>query len=155
MIYDDEISEDVRQVAEEFPSKLIVMVYDEAIEQLNIAIGAIEAGDIEARYMASEKVAEVLYQLTLSLDLHNGGEVAANLATLYKHGIQQMTEINFTNDPAIALALQKVLEPLRDSWAALDERIRLDLDEAEAMMDPAFLGEIATQQQQISGLESR
>ena len=155
MIPTDEIPEELRQIASEFPSRLIVMVYDEAIEQLNIAIGAIEANDIEARYVASEKVAEVLYQLCLSLDLANGGEISENLARLYKHGIQQMTEINFTNDPEIAVALQKVLQPLRDSWAELDERIRLDVDEAEAMMDPAFLGEIAAQQRVSSGLGLR
>lgn len=152
MFYNDQASDDMEQLAAEFPSRLLVMLYDEAIEQLDIAIGAIEANDIEWRYRASEKVAEILYELCMALDMENGGEISANLAALYKHGIQQMTEINFTNDPAIAAALQKVLTPLRDAWAELDDRIRMEVDEAEAMMDPAFIGRIAAQQQAVAVL---
>ena len=155
MSYTDNASDDIAQLAEEFPSRVIVMLFDAAIEHLDIAIGAIEADDIEWRYKASETVAEILYQLCLGLDLENGGVVAANLAALYKHGIRQMTEINFKNDADIATALKKVLEPLRDSWAELDERIRLEVDEAEAMMDPAFIGEIAAQQHAIAGMAAR
>lgn len=155
MSYTDDSTDDVAQIAEEFPTRIIVMLYDAAIEHLDIAVGAIEADDIEWRYKASETVAEILYQLCLGLDMDAGGVVAANLAELYKHGIRQMTEINFRNDPAIAIALRKVLEPLRDSWAELDERIRLDVDEAEAMMDPAFIGEIAAQRHAIAGMAAR
>lgn len=155
MSYTDDSTDDVAQLAEEFPTRIIVMLYDAAIEHLDIAVGAIEADDIEWRYKASETVAEILYQLCIGLDMEAGGVVAANLAELYKHGIRQMTEINFTNDPEIALDLQQTLEPLRDSWAELDERIRLDVDEAEAMMDPAFIGEIAAQQHAIAGMAAR
>ena len=146
MKYSDATDEQVEQIAKEFPSRLLVMLYDDALENLDVIVGAIEAGDIEARYTASERVAEVLYQLCLALDLANGGDIAANLASLYKHGIQQMTEINFSNDADIALSLQNVLEPLRDSWAELDARIQAEVNEAEAMMlEPAFANEFMKQ----------
>lgn len=143
MKYSNASTEDIQRIAAEFPSTLVVMLYDHALENLDIAVGAIEAGDIEARYRASERVAEVLYELCISLDLANGGQIAENLAALYKHGIQQMTDINFTSDPAIAVSLQKVLQPLRDSWAELDARIRTDVDEAEALLDPALAAGLA------------
>lgn len=138
MKYSNASAEDIQRIAAEFPSTLVVMLYDHALDNLDIAVGAIEAGDIEARYKASERVAEVLYELCISLDLAKGGQIAENLATLYKHGIQQMTDINFTNDPSIAVSLRNVLQPLRDSWAELDARIRADVDEAEALLDPAL-----------------
>lgn len=146
MKYSEASNEEVERIAREFPSRLLVMLYDDALENLDIVVGAIEADDIEARYNASTRVAEVLYQLCLALDLANGGDIAANLASLYKHGIQQMTEINFSNDADIALSLQKVLEPLRDSWAELDARIQADVMEAESLMlDPAFADAILNQ----------
>ena len=87
--------------------------------------------------------------MCIALDLRNGGTIAANLASLYKHGIQQMTDINFSNDPAIAAALRNVLGPLRDSWADLDERIQADVNEAESMiLDPAFANALAQHQAQ-------
>ena len=52
--------------------------------------------------------------------------------------------------------LKCVLEPLRDSWAELDERIRAEVDEAEAMMlDPAFANELAKLHGPAAGLELR
>ncbi|MFT5487930.1 MAG: flagellar protein FliS [Paracoccaceae bacterium] len=139
MKYSETSTEEIAQLAAEFPSRLVVMLYDDMLENLDVIVGAIEAEDIEARYVASERIAEVLYQLCIALDLRNGGVIAANLASLYKHGIQQMTEINFTNDASIAVSLKNILEPLRVSWAELDERIQSDVNEAEAMiLDPAF-----------------
>lgn len=143
MKYTDTSTGNIQQIANEFPSTLVVMLYDDALESLDIAIGAIEADDIEARYKASERVAEILYNLCMALDLTNGGRIAENLAALYKHGIQQMTDINFSNDPAIALSLKKVLEPLRDAWVELDERIRAEVSEAESIPAPAFAAAIA------------
>ena len=149
MNYNDTSSGKIEQIAEEFPSRLLVMLYDDMLENLDVIEGAIEAGDIETRYSASVRISEVLYELCIALDLRNGGTIAANLASLYKHGIQQMTDINFSNDPAIAAALRNVLGPLRDSWADLDERIQADVNEAESMiLDPAFADALARHQAQ-------
>lgn len=140
----DTSGETIEQLAADFPSRLLVMLYDNALEHLDIIIGAIEAEDIETRYTSSAHVAEILYELCMALDLRNGGTIAANLASLYKHGIQQMTDINFTNDPAIAVSLMKVLEPLRAAWVELDERIQAEVRSAEEMMlDPAIVDAMA------------
>lgn len=156
MKYSETSTEEIAQIAAEFPSRLVVMLYDDMLENLDIIVGAIEAEDIEARYVASERVAEVLYQLCIALDLRNGGVIAANLASLYKHGIQQMTEINFSNDPSIAISLANVLEPLRVSWAELDERIQSDVNEAEAMvLDPAFAAAFAQHHGLANSIDAR
>ena len=149
MNYSNTSSDKIEQIAEEFPSRLLVMLYDDMLDNLDVIEGAIEADDIEMRYSASVRVSEVLSELCIALDLRNGGTIAANLASLYKHGIQQMTDINFSNDPAIAAALRNVLGPLRDSWADLDERIQADVNEAESMiLDPAFANALAQHQAQ-------
>lgn len=156
MKYSETSTEEIAQLAAEFPSRLVVMLYDDMLENLDIIVGAIEAEDIEARYVASERVAEVLYQLCIALDLQNGGVIAANLASLYKHGIQQMTEINFSNDPSVAIALKKVLEPLRVSWAELDERIQSEVNDAEAMMqDPVFAAAMAQHHGLAASVDAR
>ena len=156
MKYSETSTEEIAQLAAEFPSRLVVMLYDDMLENLDVIVGAIEAGDIEARYVASERVSEVLYQLCIALDLQNGGVIAANLASLYKHGILQMTEINFTNDASIAGSLKTVLEPLRASWVELDDRIQSDVNEAEEMMlDPAFAAAFAAHHGLTGNADSR
>jgi flagellar secretion chaperone FliS len=156
MKYSETSTEEIARLAAEFPSRLVVMLYDDMLENLDVIVGAIEAGDIEARYVASERVSEVLYQLCIALDLQNGGVIAANLASLYKHGIVQMTEINFSNDASIATSLKHVLEPLRVSWAELDDRIQSDVNEAEKMMlDPSFAAAFAAHHGLSGGVSAR
>lgn len=117
---------------EDFPSQLVVLLYDQALESLGAAIDAIAKGDIEARCKATEEVAEVIHLLHQSLDMENGGVVAQNLDQIYTLVITQLPVLNLRNDEQIAHDLVQVLLPLRDSWAELDARIRHDVEEAEA-----------------------
>jgi len=69
----------------------------------------------------------------VSLDMENGGEIAETLAALYGHIIAQMPMLNFSNDIMIADQLINLLRPIRDSWNELDERIRCNVEDAEAL----------------------
>ena len=122
---------DIENINEDYPCRLIVMLYDEAIESLRAAIAAIEKGEIEARCNATARVSEIVAQLYLSLDMEQGGEIAENLGQIYGLVIRQMTQVNFTNDRAIAEQMIELLKPLRESWFCLDERIRGSVEIAE------------------------
>jgi len=122
---------DIENINEDYPCRLIVMLYDEAIAGLRAAIDAIESGDIEARCKATEQVTEIVSQLYLSLDMEHGGEIAENLGRIYNLIIVQMTQVNFTNDAALVAQMMNLLTPLRDSWFGLDERIRGSIEMAE------------------------
>jgi len=125
--------DDIKEIGEAFPSRLIVILYDEAINSLVAAMDAISRGDIEARFNATTRTIEVISELYVSLDMENGGEIAETLAALYSHVIAQMPVINFTNDIMIADQLIGLLRPIRESWNELDERIRCNVEDAEAL----------------------
>ena len=125
--------DDIREIGEAFPSRLIVILYDEAINSLVAAMDAISRGDIEARFNATTRTIEVISELYVSLDMENGGEIAETLAALYSHIIAQMPVINFTNDIMVADQLIGLLRPIRESWNELDERIRCNVEDAEAL----------------------
>ena len=131
-MYDAMPIETLEKVGEAFPSRLIVMLYDEAIDSLIAAIDAIGKGDIEARFNATARTAEVISQLYLALDMEEGGEIAANLGGIYGFILTQLPQINFDNDPDTAEQAIKLLRPIRDSWFELDERIRAEVADAEA-----------------------
>ena len=119
---------------EDFPSQLVVLLYDQVLECLGAAIDAISKGDIEARFKATEETAEIIHLLHQSLDMENGGVVAQNLDKIYTLVITQLPVLNLRNDPQIAHDLVQLLLPLRDSWAELDARIRHDVEEAESTL---------------------
>ncbi len=130
-MYSEVTLADFENMNDDYPCRLIVMLYDEAIASLRAAIAAIEAGDIEARCKATAQVTEVISQLYLSLDMERGGEIADNLSRIYNLVITQMTQVNFANDATLAAQMMDLLMPLRDSWFDLDERIRGSIEIAE------------------------
>lgn len=125
--------ENIEEIGEAYPSHLIVILYDEAINSLLAAMDAISRGDIEARFNATTRTADVISELYISLDMELGGEIAETLASLYSHIITQLPQINFTNDVMIAEQLINLLRPIRDSWSELDDRIRCNVQDAEAL----------------------
>ena len=126
-------ADDIEEIGEAFPSRLIVMLYDEAINSLVAAMDAISLGDIEARFNATTRTVEIISELNVSLDMENGGEIAETLAALYNHIIVQMPMLNFSNDVMIAEQMINLLRPIRESWNELDERIRCNVEDAEAL----------------------
>lgn len=127
--------ESIEELGEAFPSSLVVMLYDEAISNMTLAIDAIGRGDIEARFDATARTAEIISQLYLALDTDQGGEIADNLCGIYNYVLTQLPQVNFDNDPALAEQIILLLQPIRDSWFELDERIRCEVVDAEIAED--------------------
>lgn len=119
-----------------FPSRAIVVLYDEAIAALKSTVQAIEAGDIEARFFATSRVADVIAVLLDGLDFKEGGEIARGLDVVYRTVMTELPMINIRNDAALAVHLIDILQPVRDAWAKLDDRIQSDVAIAEAMDAP-------------------
>jgi flagellar secretion chaperone FliS len=65
------------------PVRLVICLYEQAIEDLRQAVLALEKGDIEARTRGINHALMVIAQLQGSLDMERGGEVAINLARFY------------------------------------------------------------------------
>jgi flagellar protein FliS len=123
--------ESLEEIGQSFPSRLVVMLYDEAIGSLGAAVEAIGRGDIEGRFNATARTAEVISQLYLALDMEQGGVIAQNLGALYNFILCQLPEVNFRNDPTVAEQTITLLKPLRQSWFELDERIRAAVADSE------------------------
>ena len=102
------------------PSRLIVMLYDEAIESLTTAASAARSGDIEMRCNAVTAAIEIVGTLYMTLDVDRGGDVARNLGAIYAHIINRLPQVNLNRDPRIAEEAIGLLKPLRASWNELD-----------------------------------
>jgi flagellar secretion chaperone FliS len=65
------------------PVRLVICLYEQAIEDLRQAVVALEKGDIEARTRTINHALMVIGQLQGTLDKERGGEVAKNLDQFY------------------------------------------------------------------------
>jgi flagellar protein FliS len=65
------------------PIRLVICLYEQAIEDLRRAVLALEKGDVAARTREINHALKVIGQLQGSLDMERGGEVAKNLVSFY------------------------------------------------------------------------
>ncbi len=131
MHYFDRIALSADEISVTPPARLVLMLYDDAIANLAEAVDAIGANDIAARCNATNRAMDIVCHLYLTLDMECGGQIAHNLSAIYGYILSHLQEINFRNDPAPALDAIKLLQPLRNSWMEVDERIRSGVIEPE------------------------
>jgi len=99
--------------------KLIVMMYEGAAKFTKMALKSMDEGDIAGKATYIRKTHDIVNELSVSLDLKNGGEVTARLETLYQFILRQLTLANIKSDRQALESILKVLEPLQDAWNQL------------------------------------
>lgn len=109
----------VQQVMTASPAKLVAMLCDKAVACLGEAGAAIARGDVEARHNANRKAIDIIAHLWGTLDLDQGGEVAANLNSLYDFMMRRLGDVDMKNDRAAATEVIGLLDPLRKAWHQL------------------------------------
>ena len=98
--------------------KLIVMIYDEAVRQLGLAIEYLETGSpkLDSVSNAIIKTQDLITELMVSLDFEKGGEIASNLFSLYMFFNRQLMEANVKKDAEILKRVHSFVADLRDAW---------------------------------------
>ena len=102
--------------------QLIVMLYDGARRFLFQASVAMADRQIETAHNKLRYAERILRHLRGTLDVEQGGEVAANLAGLYDFYLRQCTQARFAQDPKILDEVNAMLGRLRESWATIAAR---------------------------------
>ena len=100
--------------------KMIVMVYDEAIRQLDRALSCLESEKkhhkLDVVNNSILKTQDLITELMVSLDFDKGGEIAHNLFSLYVFFNQKLMEANIQKDHEPIALIRKQLSELRGAW---------------------------------------
>ncbi len=101
--------------------KLIVMLYDEGLKQLQYARKELsgQQPDLEFAHNAIVKAQDVITELMVSLNFDQGGEIAQNLFHLYMYFNQTLVEANISKDPEGVLQVCELMNELREAWNAI------------------------------------
>lgn len=65
------------------PVRLVVLLYEQLVDDLRRALAAIELGDAESKTLEIGHALEIVGQLQGRLDMERGGDVAVNLDRFY------------------------------------------------------------------------
>ncbi len=108
------------------PGSLILMLYTEGIKEINLAISKMQvpkipAKDIEAINNHIIKAQEIITELMAALDMDIGGEIAANLLSIYSYFNQQLLTANLKKDYKPLLDVSSMMQELYDVWKQIIE----------------------------------
>ena len=110
--------------------KLIIMLYDGAIRNINLAVEGMK--DKHHKYDnisgAIVKAQDIIAELMVSLDFERGGEIAANLFSIYTFMNSRLLDANLKKEEAPLSEVKKMLMELREAWAEAAKKADIDLE---------------------------
>ncbi|MCP5514392.1 MAG: flagellar export chaperone FliS [Spirochaetales bacterium] len=102
--------------------KLIVLLYDEAIKQIDRAISNLDSGTKKYDRVNSAiiRAQEIITELSASLDFDKGKDIASNLFSLYVYFNQQLMAANLDKDSQPIKPVRNMLFELRSAWKQIE-----------------------------------
>jgi len=98
------------------PEKLLIMLYDGAIQFLNKAKLSMEEGEIEQTHKNLTGCQNIILEFMSTLDMKQGGDLAQNLYRLYDYYYTTLVEANLKKDIRKIEEVLKHLKGLRETW---------------------------------------
>lgn len=117
------------------PQKLITLLYDGARAAIARAKFHLDAGDVPARGNAISKAIDIIDNgLRAVLDHGAGGEISANLESLYEYMVRRLMLANLRSDAALLAEVDALLDSLASAWAQIDDAAQ-DSERQPALQD--------------------
>jgi flagellar protein FliS len=98
------------------PGELVVMLYKGATRFLASAIEAIETKNIQAASNSFLRAQAIITELSDTLDLKQGGELAQNLLRIYEYMTFRLVEANLRKDAEPAREVERLLRDMLPAW---------------------------------------
>jgi flagellar protein FliS len=101
------------------PYRIIQMLMEGALTKLATAKGCIARNDIAEKSRQITWGMNIIQGLRTSLDADKGGDIAANLDSLYEYMGRRLLEANVNNDVAIIDEVITLLQEVKAGWDAI------------------------------------
>ncbi|MGQ0708853.1 MAG: flagellar export chaperone FliS [Rhodoferax sp.] len=104
-------------VATADPHALVSLLFEGLLQSLAAARAAIQSQDVVTKGRSIGKAVRIIEEgLKAGLDTQRGGEIAANLQSLYDYCIVRVTEANLRNDVAAIDEVMRAIAPVAEGW---------------------------------------
>jgi flagellar secretion chaperone FliS len=100
--------------------QIVSLLFDGFLSSVATARGALSRNDIPTKCASISKAIRIMEEgLATGLDTVDGGNLASNLQTLYAYCTRRLTLANAQNDDAILQEVQRLIEPVAQSWKSI------------------------------------
>ena len=126
------------QVTTSSPEKILLMLYDGAINFSRIAVEKAANGDKSERGKYVSKAQAIVAELMNTLDHEVGGDITIQLERLYMFIISEYVHANVNNSVSSLENTIKILSMLRDTWVEAIEIVKRER-EAGIILKKGFI----------------
>ncbi|MCP9451924.1 MAG: flagellar export chaperone FliS [Nitrospira sp.] len=96
--------------------QIVVLLYDAAIQSIELARQAIETSNIADKGRFLGRAISIVGELDCALDYERGGEIAKLLHQIYEYAMTELVEVNARNDGRKLEGVLRCLHVLREAW---------------------------------------
>jgi flagellar protein FliS len=116
-------------VADASPARLVQIMFEQILAQLMTAQGCmarisgnLPLNEVRTKCTALNKAVRLIIQLSESLDMEQGREIAQNLRSLYDYMLNRLTLANANNDPEIVGEIINLVQTIKIGWDKIVEQ---------------------------------
>ncbi len=113
-------------VADATPTRLVQIMYEHILSHLAAARGCMgriqdntPLQEVVTKCATLGKAVRIIGHLDSTLNMEQGGEVAANLHRLYMYMLNRLIQANAANDPALVDEVYQLVAKVKTSWDQL------------------------------------
>jgi flagellar protein FliS len=110
-------------VASASPHRLIEMLLDGALAKIATASGHMGRGEIAEKGANISWAISIIDGLRGSLDFERGGEIAANLNSIYEYTMRRLVEANLKNDTQLLDEAYRLIADIRAGWVGIKDQV--------------------------------
>ncbi|MFU8788421.1 MAG: flagellar export chaperone FliS [Methylobacter sp.] len=103
------------------PHKLIQMLMSGFLMRVNAAKGSMERGDFQEKSIQISKASSIVGGLIDGIDLDKGGDIAANLMSLYEYIDARLFQASAQNSTEILDEVQSLMREIKQAWDTIPE----------------------------------
>jgi flagellar protein FliS len=100
---------------------LVALLFQEFDSSLQAAEFYADQDDVASMREKIGKASKILGGLQGSIDVDKGGEIAANLAELYRFCIRELLNANTNADKKIITSVRNLIAPIKQAWNDMPE----------------------------------
>lgn len=105
------------------PERLLVIVFEQLVVNLERARIAMERKDIELRVTSLRRARGLVSELLATLDFEKGGDLALDLAALYQFLLGELVDIGQRGDIVTMRKLVNIATHLRDGFDGAAQKV--------------------------------
>lgn len=105
------------------PEKLLVLVFEQLVVQLDRARIAMERKEVELRVVSLRRARDLVTELLGTLDVDKGGKVADELQELYVYMLYELVDVGSRGDLRTMGKLVNIAKQLRDGFVGAADQV--------------------------------